>query len=91
MRRPSEFICSSGGRGKNDAGIASLAIAERQRLICSTVDAGTARVGAELSTHQRKTISARNERSRSRGVRSGQWARAGAVLLLECAEGEGGR
>lgn len=86
---PHGFICSDGGRGKSDAGIAALELVEPHGLAGATVDAGTARMGDGLSTYYDGIISACNEGATRRGVRPGQPARAAAELLLEGAS-EGG-
>lgn len=80
---PHGFICSDGGRGKNDAGIASLAVVEADGLAGATVDARTARMGDGLSTYYDGVISACNAPARQRGVEVGQTAREAAKLLVE--------
>jgi hypothetical protein len=84
--RPHGFICSDGGRGKNDAGIAALFVVEADGLAGATVDARTARMGDGLSTYYDGVISACNAPARRRGVLTGQMALEAARLLLE---GEG--
>lgn len=79
---PHGFICSDGGRGKNDAGIAGLAIVEADGLAGAAVDARTARMGDGLSTYEDGTISAANALARARGVEPGQPARDAAQALL---------
>jgi hypothetical protein len=79
---PHGFICSDGGRGKNDAGIAGLAIVEADGLAGATVDARTARMGDGLSTYEDGVISAANALARNRGVEVGQPAAAAALALL---------
>ncbi len=80
--RPRGFICSDGGRGREDSGVAGLAIVEREGLAGATVDALTARMGDGLSTYGDGTISACNDAARARGVAVGQPAREAAALLL---------
>jgi hypothetical protein len=79
---PHGFICSDGGRGKHDSGIAALGLVEPDGLAGATVDARTARMGDGLSTYYDGIISACNEGARLRGVREGQPAREAAELLL---------
>lgn len=80
---PWGFICSDGGRGKNDAGIAGLAITERHGLAGATVDAQTAEIGDAFSSYYEGVISACNEPAKRRGVHVGQTARDAAHCLLE--------
>jgi hypothetical protein len=80
--RPRGFICSDGGRGKNDAGTAALAIVQRDGLAGATVDARTARMGDGLSTYHDGVISALNDLARDRGVEQGQPAAEAAWNLL---------
>jgi hypothetical protein len=80
--RPRGFICSDGGRGKDDSGVAGLAIVEREGLAGATVDALSARMGDGLSTYADGVISACNGPARDRGVAVGQTARDAASCLL---------
>jgi hypothetical protein len=80
---PHGFICSDGGRGKNDAGIAALPVVAEDGLAGATVDAQTARMGDGLSTYYDGVISACNQPARLRGVQVGQTAKEAALLLLE--------
>lgn len=86
--RPLGFICSDGGRGRNDAGIAGLTIADGLGVAGATVDARTARMGDGLSTYHDGIISACNAAAAARGVRVGQPASDAARLL---AAGAGNR
>lgn len=79
---PLGFICSDGGKGKDDAGIAGLAIVERSGLAGASVDARTARMGDGLSTYYDGVVSACNAPAVQRGVKVGQTAREAASLLL---------
>lgn len=79
---PHGFICSDGGRGKNDSGIAGLKLVEAHGLAGAVVAAQTARMGDGLSTYYDGVISACNEGARRRGVRDGQRALEAARLLL---------
>ena len=80
--QPRGFICSDGGRGKNDAGIAALAIVQRDGLPGATVDARTARMGDGLSTYHDGEISACNELARDLGIQPGEPAADAAWKLL---------
>lgn len=81
--RPRGFICSDGGGGRDDSGMAALEIVAEQGLAGSTVDARTARMGDGLSTWSDGVISAANEPARRRGVQVGMDARTAARLLLD--------
>lgn len=81
--RPLGFICSDGGKGKDDAGIAAIYEVEADGLAGATVDARTARMGDGLSTYHDGVISACNSLAAERGVRVGQTAKQAAALLLE--------
>lgn len=80
--RPHGFICSDGGRGRDDAGVAGLWIVEAEGLAGATVDARTARMGDGRSTWADGTISVVNAAARGRGVAEGMPAREAAHLLL---------
>jgi uncharacterized protein YunC (DUF1805 family) len=80
--RPWGFICSDGGRGRDDSGMAGLAIVEADGLAGATVDAHTARMGDGLSSYHDGVISAANAVARACGVEPGMPAREAAHLLL---------
>ncbi len=80
--RPWAFICSDGGRGRGDSGMAGLTIVEADGLAGATVDALTARMGDGLSSYHDGVISAANAPARHRGVEVGMPARRAAHLLL---------
>lgn len=80
--RPWGFICSDGGRGRDDSGMAGLAIVEAEGLAGATVDARTARMGDGLSSYHDGLISAANLPARACGVAVGMAAREAAHLLL---------
>ena len=86
--RPWGFICSDGGRGRNDSGIAGLEIVAADGLAGATVDARTARMGDGRSTYEDGVISAVNGPGQARGVEIGVRARDAAERLLG---GNGGR
>jgi hypothetical protein len=79
---PHGFICSDGGRGKNDSGIAGLEIVAAVGLAGATVDARSARMGDGLSTYRDGAISAVNALAAVRGVEIAQPAALAAELLL---------
>jgi hypothetical protein len=79
---PWGFICSDGGRGRDDSGMAGLAIVEAEGLAGATVDALTARMGDGLSSYHDGVISAANAPARERGVEVGIPAARAAHLLL---------
>lgn len=80
--RPRGFICSDGGRGLDDSGIAGLAIVEADGLAGATVDARRARMGDGLSHYHDGVISAVNRHAAARGVEIGMPAAEAAHLLL---------
>ena len=80
--RPFGFICSDGGKGREDAGIAGLSIVEAEGLAGATVDARLARMGDGLSSYREGIISACNAPARAAGVTVGMPAAQAASLLL---------
>jgi uncharacterized protein YunC (DUF1805 family) len=80
---PLGFICSDGGRGRDDSGIAGMKIVGAEGLAGATVDARTARMGDGLSTYHDGRISACNEPAAALGVEVGQAAHEAARLLLD--------
>jgi hypothetical protein len=80
--RPFGFICSDGGKGREDGGIAGLATVESEGLAGATVDARTARMGEGLSSYRDGTISAANRLANAAGVRVGMRAAEAAALLV---------
>lgn len=79
---PWGFICSDGGKAKNDSGIAGLAITDEWGLAGCSVDAQTAVIGDAFSSYYDGLISAVNEGARRRGVEVGMSARDAAAILL---------
>ncbi len=79
---PFGFICSDGGRGRNDSGMAGLAITNAEGIAGATVDARQARMGDGMSTYEDGTISAANELAMACGVRIGMPAPDAALLLV---------
>lgn len=80
--RPHGFICSDGGRGLDDSGMAALHIVEADGLAGATVDARRARMGSGLSHYHDGIISAVNRLAAAKGVRSGMRCADAAHLLL---------
>ena len=80
--KPWGFICSDGGRGMDDSGIAGLWIVEDSGLAGATVDAKLARMGSGLSHYHDGIISAANAIATKRGVQVGMSAAEAAGLLL---------
>ena len=80
--RPFGFICSDGGRGRDDSGMAGLDITNADGIAGATVDAVRARMGDGMSTYEDGVISAANALATGCGARIGMPAREAAVLLL---------
>lgn len=80
---PWGFICSDGGRGMDDSGMAGMYIVEEDGLAGATVDATKARMGSGLSHYHDGIISAANALARERGVEIGMACPEAAHLLLQ--------
>ena len=80
--KPRGFICSDGGRGMDDSGMAGLYIVEEEGLAGATVDATKARMGNGLSHYHDGIISAVNSLAENKGVSLGMTAQEAASLLL---------
>ena len=80
--RPFGFICSDGGRGLDDSGMAGLTIVEADGLAGATVDARRARMGSGLSHYHDGIISAANAHAAAAGVEIGMPCPQAASLLL---------
>ncbi len=80
--RPFGFICSDGGRGMDDSGMAGLYLVEADGLAGATVDAHRARMGSGLSHYQDGIISAANRHALAAGVEIGMPCPEAAHLLL---------
>lgn len=80
--RPFGFICSDGGRGMEDSGMAGLTIVEADGLAGATVDARRARMGSGLSHYHDGIISAANALAAGAGVEVGMACPQAASLLL---------
>jgi len=81
---PFGFICSDGGCGRENSGMAGLAIvAERAGIPGATVNATRARLGDGMSTYLDGIISAVNEPAAACGVMVGMPAQRAARLLAD--------
>ena len=80
--RPWGFICSDGGRGMDDSGMAGLYIVEEDGMAGATIDATWARMGSGLSHYHDGIISAANAHAVARGVEIGMTAAEAASKLL---------
>ena len=80
--KPRGFICSDGGRGMDDSGMAGLYIVEKEGLAGATVDATKARMGNGLSHYHDGIISAMNAIAEAKGVVLGMSAKEAASFLL---------
>jgi hypothetical protein len=87
---PFGFICSDGGKGRDDAGVAGLHSVVVDGLAGATVDARLARMGDGLSSYHDGIISDVNALGAVAGVRVGMTA-VEAARLLVCRTVEGGR
>ncbi|MGI9623976.1 MAG: hypothetical protein ACR2PK_14160 [Acidimicrobiales bacterium] len=85
LRRTSPwgFVCSDGGRGMDDSGMAGLEIVESDGLAGATADARKARMGSGLSHYHDGVISAANGPARERGVLVDMPVPEAASLLLK--------
>ena len=81
--RPHGFICSNGGKGREDAGVAGLFLVEKEGLAGATVDARIARMGEGLSSYHDGVISAANALAKAAGVEVGMTAADAATWLLQ--------
>jgi hypothetical protein len=79
---PFGFVCSDGGRGRDDSGMAGLAITNDAGIAGCTVDARLARMGDGMSTYEDGVISAANALAMACGVRVGMRAKDAASLLV---------
>jgi len=80
--RPFGFICSDGGKGREEAGVAGIYVVEADGLAGATVDAHRARMGDGISSYRDGTISAVNALAAQAGVCLGMPAAQAAALLV---------
>ena len=76
------FICSDGGKGRDDAGMAGMAIAASEGIAGATVDGRLAKMGDGMSTYNDGIISGANSISLAAGVKVGMSTREAAKLLV---------
>ncbi len=76
------WIANDAGPGKNNSGIAGLAICGEKGMPAAAVGAMSARIGDGLSTYHDGIISAANEPAQARGVRIGMSAKQALRLML---------
>jgi len=79
---PFGFICSDGGRGRNDSGMAGLALTNEAGIAGATVDAKLARMGDGMSTYEDGIVSAANALALLCGVTIGMTAKEAAIHLV---------
>lgn len=79
---PFGFICSDGGRGRNDSGMAGLALTNEAGIAGATVDAKLARMGDGMSTYEDGIVSAANALALRCGVTIGMTAKEAAIHLV---------
>lgn len=80
---PHGFICSDGGRARDDSGIIGLQMVEPYGLAGATVDATVAAMGSGYSSYRDGIISAVNALAATAGVEVGMPAVDAARLLVE--------
>jgi hypothetical protein len=81
--RPFGFVCSDGGKGREDSGVAGMVIAASEGLAGATVDARRAMMGDGLSSYNDGIISAANELAAAAGVKVGMSAKEAARILVD--------
>ncbi len=81
--RPHGFICSDGGMGRENSGVAGMHEAGRQGIPGAAVDARLARMGDGLSSYHDGVISAANDLAMQAGVRIGMSAAEAARILAD--------
>lgn len=79
---PFGYICSDGGRGRDNSGMAALPKAAELGIAGATVDGTKARMGDALSTWNDGIISACNSLAEACGVRVGMRAPEAARLMV---------
>lgn len=80
--KPFGFICSDGGRGRDDSGMAGMIEVNAAGLVGATVDATSAKMGDGLSSYYDGIISAANDIAQAAGVRVGMPAQEAASILV---------
>lgn len=80
--KPFGFICSDGGKGREDSGVAGMELVAAEGLVGATVDARTSPMGDGLGSYYQGTISAANKLALAAGVRVGMPAKEAAKILV---------
>jgi uncharacterized protein YunC (DUF1805 family) len=81
--KPHGFICSDGGRGRGDSGMAGMEAVNAEGLAGATVGADGAKMGDGLSSYHDGKITAANELAREAGVEIGMSAQQAARILAD--------
>jgi hypothetical protein len=77
------MIGNDAGMGKNDAGIAALAMCDEKDIPAAAVAAMSAKIGSGISTYEQGQISVVNETAKKLGVSVGMSAKEASDKLLE--------
>mgnify|MGYP001812605856 CR=1 FL=1 len=80
--KPYGFICSDGGGGRDDSGMAGMEAVNELGLAGATVSARTAKMGDGLSSYYDGVVSAANQLAQDAGVTVGMTAIEAARLLV---------
>ena len=75
-------LCNDAGVGKDQSGIAGLALLNQVGIPAASVAAMSACIGSGTSTYEHGMISHCNAVAQARGVRQGQTAKAACLALL---------
>ena len=77
------LIANDAGRGKNDAGVAGLAVCDEHGIPAAAVASMSAVIGSGLSTYEEGEVSAVNRLASRLGVSEGMSAKHAAERFLE--------
>jgi hypothetical protein len=77
------MIGNDAGMGKNDAGIAALAMCDEKGIPSAAVAAMSAKIGSGMSTYEQGQISVVNETAKKLGISAGMSTKEAADKLLE--------
>lgn len=80
---PLGFVCSDGGRGRDDSGLVGMHLADDLGIAGAVVDARRSPMGDGRATYEIGTISGCNRLATTLGVSVGMAARDAAPLLLQ--------
>lgn len=89
--KPFGFICSDGGKGRDEAGMAGMAVAAAEGIAGATVDGRMAKMGDGMSTYNDGIISGANSISLAAGVKVGMSTKEAAKLLVSREDNQGRR